>query len=622
MNKNDLLSVVITSYNRKEFITDAVDSVLAQSYKNTEIFIIDDCSQDGSVELLKTKYSEIENIIIHKNKKNLGPGESRRIGYDMSKGKYIVFMDDDDYYTNYNFFDKAVNILKEKENLSFVSSSSVIEYVKENKKEEDIMNINGEINGLEYLSSFQQEYMKSNSTFTTIFRRKKLEDANFKEVEMVNDSCIYLRALLTGDAYVLNEISGVYRVHSKNITFNLSTDLVNKNLIEKVKIYKELKKNDLIDNPENWLKRQINLTIKYFQDNNNKRKKVFIMGYLRKNLGDDIFVKMLLEKYPIINFYIRVPNYEYVKEMDNYENLNVIIGEDTDEEIYKMKESSYDAYIYIGGSIFMEGGKVYNLSNKFYDFVKRCKEKDIPFCYISSNYGPYKTEEYFKLSERNFNTCTDICFRDKYSYNLFKNIKNVRYAPDFAFGYSINLQNKIKNSIGISVINLDIREDLKKLSNEYFNLLVKNIERYIENGNKVYLYSFCEHEGDNITLDRLLEYFKDRPQSVVGIKYNGNVDEFMDIYSKMEYMICARFHAMILSCIARTKVFVMSYSKKIDNVISDLELKIPVLHFKDIEENTKIYKKDFNQVEEEKILNIIEESKKQEEVFRKKVMEK
>ena len=56
-----------------------------------------------------------------------------------------------------------------------------------------------------------------------------------------------------------------------------------------------------------------------------------------------------------------------------YKNLKILIGEDTDEELYKMNEDEFDAYVYIGGSIFMEGGKVYNLSEKFFDFVNRCK---------------------------------------------------------------------------------------------------------------------------------------------------------------------------------------------------------------------------------------------------------
>jgi colanic acid/amylovoran biosynthesis protein len=159
-------------------------------------------------------------------------------------------------------------------------------------------------------------------------------------------------------------------------------------------------------------------------------KKVFVMAYLRKNFGDDLFVKMLLEKYKNIDFYIKSDKDEFVDILDKYDNLHVLYGKDTDEELYNSDVNEYDAYIYIGGSIFMEGGSSYNLSEKFYDFVKRCKENNKPFCYISCNYGPYQTQEYFELSQKDFKECTDICFRDRYSYNLFSDIESVELIDD------------------------------------------------------------------------------------------------------------------------------------------------------------------------------------------------
>ena len=346
--------------------------------------------------------------------------------------------------------------------------------------------------------------------------------------------------------------------------------------------------------------------------------KIFIMAYARKNLGDDIFIKMLLEKYSDIDFYIKIKEYNFLSELDKYSNLHVLIGDEADGELYKMQVEEYDAYVYVGGSIFMEGGKVYNLSPKFYDFVKRCKEKNIPFCYISSNYGPYQTKEYFELSRKNFQACTDICFRDKYSYNLFKDIEKVRYAPDFAFGYKIKEQEKIPNSIGISVINLDIRNDLKSLSEGYYNSLFNSIDKYIKEGNEVYLFSFCKYEGDENTINLILEHFKDNPK-LISVRYDGDVDEFLKIYSKMEYMICSRFHAMILSSIFSQKIFVMSYSKKIDNVIEDLDLKLPILHFNDIDKDMRIEKNSFVSIDEEKMIKLIEESKGQDRIFEESI---
>lgn len=641
---NNLISVIIPSFNRKEFIDRAIDSVLKQNYKDVEILVIDDGSTDGTYEFLKEKYNN-SNVKIYRNETNSGAGYSRKSGYQKSNGKYIIFMDDDDYYTNFDFFNHAIDVFKQNECVSMVSSSSSIEYVKENRFEPSIMNIKGLINNSDYLLKFQIEYMKSNSTFTTVFSRDKLEEAHFGQMEMVNDSSIYLRALLAGHAYILDEISGIYRVHSKNITFSLKTDFIIDNLIEKKRIYDEIKQRNLLEDPDLWLKKQVLLTAKYFVENNkledkdfeglinwckencgNKsidiveclekarkkiNKKIFLMAYARKNLGDDLFVQMILKRNPQNDYYMKIKEPEYLSYLNNYSNLHVIQGDDTDEELSKTNVNEYDEYIYVGGSIFMEGGKVYNLSEKFYDFIKKCKEAGKPFCYVSCNYGPYQTEEYFKLSQKTFETATDICFRDKYSYNLFKNIETVRYAPDFAFTYNMENNDKIKDSVGITIIDLSIRKDLASKEDEYIKMLVNNINSYLEAGKKVYLYTFCKHESDERTLELVLKNFKNN-SNVIDVRYDGNLDKFINTYSKMEYMLCARFHAIILSILAKQKIQIMTYSKKIDNVIKDLELDLPIINFKELNENVLFDLNNFGKVEDEKLYNIVEEAKAQE----------
>lgn len=348
-------------------------------------------------------------------------------------------------------------------------------------------------------------------------------------------------------------------------------------------------------------------------------KKVFLMAYLRKNFGDDLFVKMLLEKYKNIDFYIKHDKYEYVDILDKYENLHVLYGKDTDEELYNIDVKEYDAYVYIGGSIFMEGGSCYNLSEKFYDFVKRCKKNNRPFCYISCNYGPYQTQEYFELSQKNFKECTDICFRDLHSYNLFSDTNTVRYAPDFAFGYNTPKVEKQKDTVGITVINLNIRKYLKHKVDEYMKFLKKSIQNYIAYGKEVYLYSFCKDEGDEDTINEILQLFPNESH-LHAIRYNGEIDEFLKIYNSMEYMICARFHAMILSSMVKQKMYIMSYSKKIDRVVEDLGLGLPIIYINELEENHELILEDFKMVDNEKIKKISKESEKQDEAIRKYII--
>ena len=348
-------------------------------------------------------------------------------------------------------------------------------------------------------------------------------------------------------------------------------------------------------------------------------KKVFVMAYLRKNFGDDLFVKMLLEKYKNIDFYIKSDKDEFVDILDKYDNLHVLYGKDTDEELYNSDVNEYDAYVYIGGSIFMEGGSSYNLSEKFYDFVKRCKENNKPFCYISCNYGPYQTQEYFELSQKDFKECTDICFRDRYSYNLFSDIETVRYAPDFAFSYNTPKVEKQKDTVGITVINLNIRNDLKDKNDTYMNFLERNIKKYISLGKDVFLFSFCKEEGDEETIEDILKLIPNENHLHV-VRYEGDVDKFLNQYNLMEYMICARFHAMILSSTAMQKIYVMSYSKKIDRVVEDLDLDLPILHINELEDNYDLSLEKYKLVDKEKIQKISKDAEMQDAAIRKHIV--
>ena len=105
--------------------------------------------------------------------------------------------------------------------------------------------------------------------------------------------------------------------------------------------------------------------------------KIFIMAYARKNLGDDLFIKMLLEKYNNIDFFIKISDYNFLSVLDKYENLHVMKGNDTDEELSKMNPEEYDAYVYIGGSIFMEDGKVLEAASaeEFFESPKEERTK-------------------------------------------------------------------------------------------------------------------------------------------------------------------------------------------------------------------------------------------------------
>ena len=242
------------------------------------------------------------------------------------------------------------------------------------------------------------------------------------------------------------------------------------------------------------------------------KKKVFLFAYTQTNLGDDLFVEFMLKKYPEVNFEIYIPDLINAKAFNKYKNIKIYQKPDRDLSLVNCED--YDAIAFVSGSIFMENvGKGLYLMQEYEKFIKRCKESKIPFYYISSNFGPYSTKEFFDSAKNAFESCKNICFRDKYSYDLFKEISTVSYAPDLIFLYE-NLERKVKkDTVGITLIDLSIREDLKEYESKYYFVLKNNILNYIENGKKIYLFSFCNEEGDKKAIDKLLKIISMRSKA-------------------------------------------------------------------------------------------------------------
>lgn len=268
MREKPNLSIIITTYNRLNFLKQALNSVLKQNYNNYEIIIIDDCSTDGTYEWVKLIKNE--NIHYIRHKKNKGVGFSRKEAYLKTKGKYIVFMDDDDYYCDNEFFSKALQIFEsnKKLDISFVSGNAYILNNETQELKEQKLKLHGYIDNIEYLKNFQDTYPKPFSTFTTIFSKEYLEKAQLKNMKMVNDSSIYMRALLFGGGYIMKENIGVYRIHQNNITKKLDIDFIIQNLEEKKYILSYLKQNKIKIDYSSWWRKQLYITIYYYIYNN------------------------------------------------------------------------------------------------------------------------------------------------------------------------------------------------------------------------------------------------------------------------------------------------------------------------------------------------------------------
>ena len=98
--KNPFISVIVASYNYQDYIKETLDSLVAQTYKNFEVIVIDDGSTDDSVKVIKKYVKKYPNIFLHRHKsgKNKGLPETVKLGLEKSKGDYIAFCESDDYW--------------------------------------------------------------------------------------------------------------------------------------------------------------------------------------------------------------------------------------------------------------------------------------------------------------------------------------------------------------------------------------------------------------------------------------------------------------------------------------------------------------------------------------------
>ena len=97
--KQPLVTVVMPNYNGHRFAEQAIDSVLFQTYQNFELLIVDDCSKDDSLQLIKQKAQSDSRIRIIALEQNVGVANARNIGIRKAKGRYIALLDNDDLWT-------------------------------------------------------------------------------------------------------------------------------------------------------------------------------------------------------------------------------------------------------------------------------------------------------------------------------------------------------------------------------------------------------------------------------------------------------------------------------------------------------------------------------------------
>lgn len=209
---DDLVSIITPAYNAAEYISETIESVLAQTYEHWEILIVNDSSKDNTAEIVQS-YADKDNRIKQINlKQNSGAAVARNTAIQNAKGRYIAFLDSDDLWKKEKL-QKQLNFMQQN---GFAFTFTAYEHFKEVK--ENIQNLVKLPRSLNY-----KQGLKGNQIgcLTVMLDRKQIQNIEFSR-QKHEDYILWLNILKQGiTAYGLNESLALYRTgNSKSISSN------------------------------------------------------------------------------------------------------------------------------------------------------------------------------------------------------------------------------------------------------------------------------------------------------------------------------------------------------------------------------------------------------------------
>lgn len=238
MNNNFYTDIILPNYNKKDYIDETIQSVINQTFKNWNLIIIDNNSNDGSDDILK-KYYKFENIKIIKLRRNMGLSFSRNLGLRLAKNKYVSFLDSDDLWDK-NKLKKQISFMKQND-YSFIYTNYTPFYTHNGfktfkktiyPKEKYNLNI------------FIED--TSIATSSMIIKKELINSSKFKKKSHNEDYDFKCKILKKGiNAYNLNENLTFYRItknsrSSYKLKSLISIFNTNKNLLN-LSLFKNLK---------------------------------------------------------------------------------------------------------------------------------------------------------------------------------------------------------------------------------------------------------------------------------------------------------------------------------------------------------------------------------------------
>lgn len=212
-----LVSIIVPVYNAGSYIREAIRMVEAQTYREWELILVDDCSQDNSRQVIEAYLAKAEasdkRIRLIKKEVNEGAARARNTGIDAAKGRYIAFLDADDVWMPEKL-EKEMAFMEEKQ-AAFVFTA--YEFGDEKAKG------TGKIVHVPEMLSYKQALSRTVIFTTTVLLDRKKTGSGLIHMPDVKseDTALWWKILRSGyTAYGLDEVLAIYRRPAKSLSSN------------------------------------------------------------------------------------------------------------------------------------------------------------------------------------------------------------------------------------------------------------------------------------------------------------------------------------------------------------------------------------------------------------------
>ena len=204
-----LVSIIMPTYKCGRFIKKSIESVQAQTYRNWELIIVDDCSGDETIDIVLQMKKDDDRICLFQNASNSGAAVTRNTALRNAHGRWVAFLDSDDLWEP----TKLENQIKfmEENNYAF----SYHEYIEIDEQDKEL---GIKVSGKEHVNKFDMFACCWPGCLSVVYDVSKIGLIQINDIKKNNDTAMWLKVIRKADCYLLKKCLGKYRRRANSIT--------------------------------------------------------------------------------------------------------------------------------------------------------------------------------------------------------------------------------------------------------------------------------------------------------------------------------------------------------------------------------------------------------------------